>query len=341
MVKVALIGASGLLGRAIAQRLSLQREWQIVQTAFAHAQAPQVVLDIRDKEAIARFVADEAPDAIVIAAAERRPDVCENDPALARALNVDAVRAIATAAQRHGAWVLSISTDYVFDGTDPPYRHDAPPAPVNAYGRSKLDGERALFDATNLGCVLRLPLLYGPIVSWQESAVTSLVPAIAASASGTSVAARRQKSGQENKAENARQNAEQSTTSARSSRVGEPRPAVMDAWATRYPTYTPDVAFVIAQMLERHARGEPVCGITQWSGDEPMTKYDIARRLAGALDIDAQLVPQYTPADATPRPRDCHLDSGVLEALGIGRRTPFDVAIRQVLTDFPWRGNAT
>ncbi|HEY4351541.1 MAG TPA: SDR family oxidoreductase [Paraburkholderia sp.] len=305
MYKVALIGASGLLGRAIAQRLSQQTAWQVVQTAFAHAQASQVVLDIRDEQAIARFVDQHAPDAIVIAAAERRPDICENDPAFARALNVDAVRAIAGAAQRRGAWVLSISTDYVFDGTQPPYRHDASPAPINAYGRSKLEGERALFDATGNGCVLRLPLLYGPIVSWQESAVTSLVPAIAASAGA------------------ARQ------------------PAVMDAWATRYPTFTPDVAYVIVQMLERHTRGEPVCGITQWSGDQPMTKYDIARRLADALGVDAQLTPQYTPADATPRPRDCHLDSSVLETLSIGRRTPFDIAIRQVLADFPWRGEAT
>jgi dTDP-4-dehydrorhamnose reductase len=302
--KVALIGASGLLGRAIAQRLSQQTGWQVVQTAFAHARAPQVVLDIRDEEAIARFVEAEAPDAIVIAAAERRPDVCENDPALARAWNVDAVRAIARAAQRHRAWVLSISTDYVFDGTRPPYHHDAPPAPINAYGRSKLEGEQALLESTVNGSILRLPLLYGPIVGWQESAVTSLVPAIAASARASAGA------------------------------------AVMDAWATRYPTFTPDVAFVIGQMLERHARGEPVCGITQWSGDEPMTKYDIARRLAGALRIDAQLTPQHMPADATPRPRDCHLDSSVLEALGIGRRTPFDVAIRQVLADFPWRGDA-
>ena len=112
----------------------------------------------------------------------------------------------------------------------------------------------------------------------------------------------------------------------------------MDAWAIRYPTFTPDVAFVIRQMLERHSRGETICGIVQWSGDEPMTKYEIAVRLADALQLDAHLSPQRTPADATPRPHNCHLASGRLEALGIGRRTPFDTAIRQVLTAFPWRG---
>ncbi|MFC0399008.1 dTDP-4-dehydrorhamnose reductase family protein [Paraburkholderia rhizosphaerae] len=327
MVKIALIGASGLLGRAIAQRLSRQTGWQVVQTAFARAQAPQVVLDIRDAQAVDRFIDAQAPDAIVIAAAERRPDVCENDPALARALNVDAVRAIARAAHRHRAWVLSVSTDYVFDGTQPPYPHDARPTPINAYGRSKLEGEQALLESTSMGCVLRLPLLYGPIINWQESAVTSLVPAIAASARARAAASTQMQPVAERHASPSPANR-------------SPRPAVMDAWATRYPTFTPDVACVIEQMLERHVGGAPVCGITQWSGDEPMTKYDIARRLADALQIDARLTPQYTPADATPRPRDCHLDSSVLEALGIGQRTPFDVAIRQVLSDFPWRGEA-
>ncbi|SEI37492.1 dTDP-4-dehydrorhamnose reductase family protein [Paraburkholderia diazotrophica] len=304
MFKVAVIGASGLLGRAVVGELARQHDWQLVQTALNHPGPQSVRLDIRDADAVTRFVEGEQPDAIVIAAAERRPDVCEHDPALARALNVDAVRAIASAAQRRGAWLLSISTDYVFDGTQPPYHGDATPSPINAYGRSKLDGERALAESTDLGCVLRLPLLFGPIVGWQESAVTSLVPAIAASASA----------------------------------APDAKAAMMDAWAIRYPTYTPDVAVVVRQLLERHARGEAVCGTAQWSGDEPMTKYDIAQRLADALQIDAQLVPQHTPTDSTPRPHNCHLDSSRLEALGMGRRTPFDTAIRQVLAQFPWRG---
>jgi dTDP-4-dehydrorhamnose reductase len=307
MFKIAILGASGLLGRALANELAQQADWQVVSTAFRRAGPQQIALDIRDAQAVGQFIERETPDAVVIAAAERRPDVCENDPVLARALNVDAVRFVAEAAKRRGAWVLSISTDYVFDGAHPPYLHDAQPSPLNAYGRSKLEGERALTETTGLGCVLRLPLLYGPIVDWTESAVTSLVPAIAASASSAPAA----------------------------------KAAVMDAWAIRYPTFTPDVAFVIRQMLERHAHGEAIDGIGQWSGDEPMTKYEIAIRLGEALQLgDVRLTPQHTPADTTPRPHNCHLDSGRLEALGIGRRTPFDTAIRQVLAKFPWRGAA-
>lgn len=303
MFKVAVIGASGLLGRALVDELAQQAGWQVVATTFSRPGPNTVALDIRDAQAVEQFVEREAPDALVIAAAERRPDVCEHNPALARALNVDAVRTLATAAKRRGAWTLSISTDYVFDGSHPPYQHDSAPAPLNAYGRSKLEGERALMEASELGCVLRLPLLYGPIVSWAESAVTSLVPAIAASASQDGNA------------------------------------AVMDAWAIRYPSFTPDIAFVIRQMIEQHAREQALRGIVQWSGDEPMSKYEIAIRLAEALQVDARLTPQHAPTDSTPRPHNCHLASNRLEALGIGRRTPFDTAIRQVLAGFPWRGD--
>ena len=299
MFTVAVIGASGLLGRAVMRELETRPGWRVVPTAYRRTDARTVALDIRDAEAVASFVGRVRPDAIVIAAAERRPDICERDPAAARALNVEAVRTVASAARACGAWVLSISTDYVFDGSAPPYRIDDEPAPLNAYGRSKLEGERALTETTGFGCVLRLPLLFGPIVDWSESAVTSLVPAIVAS------------------------------------QAPDAPPAPMDAWATRYPPYTPDVAYVIRGMLERHAEGEAVCGIAQWSAQEPMTKFEIATRIARALRVPARLVPQAASMETTPRPRDCHLDSSRLDALGIGRRTPFDVAIAEVLDAAP------
>ncbi|MFK4447429.1 dTDP-4-dehydrorhamnose reductase [Caballeronia udeis] len=296
--KVALIGASGLLGRAVTNELAAFPRWQVVRTAFRHGDASTVTLDVRDESAVREFITDHAPDAIVVAAAERRPDVCENDPALARALNVDALGFIASAAREIGSWVLSISTDYVFDGTRPPYQPDDAPNPLNAYGRSKLDGEQVLLQSSAQSCVLRLPLLYGPVIDWGESAVTSLTPAIVESVRG-------------------------------------PAPAVMDAWATRYPTFTPDVAVVIRQLLERHEIGESVTGVKHWSGDEPMTKFDIAQSIARVLNVDARITAQHTPIDTTPRPQNCHLASDALEALKIGQRTPFDIAIRSVLRNWP------
>jgi len=94
------------------------------------------------------------------------------------------------------------------------------------------------------------------------------------------------------------------------------------------------------RVAQQFGHDKAIRGIVQWSGDEPMNKYEIAVRLAEALRLDARLTPQSTPTDTTPRPHNCHLASSRLEALGIGRRTPFDTAIREVLTAFPWRGEA-
>lgn len=292
--KVAVIGATGLLGRAVVKEFSSMSGWDVVCTGHTRTNAHTVPLDICDHRAIHRFFADHMPNAVVVTAAERRPDICENDPAKAHALNVDALREIANAAQGTDAWVLALSTDYVFDGSRPPYHVDDYPNPLNAYGHSKLEGERALLSASNQSCVLRVPLLYGQVEDWDESAVTVLIPAVHIS----------------------------STTSS---------PAVMDAWATRYPTYTLDVAVVIRQLVERHENGNAFNGICQWSGDEPLTKFEMAERIAAALRIKADLKPQTTPTDSTPRPKNCHLSSATLEALGIGQRTPFDTALKTIL----------
>ncbi|MBN6732726.1 dTDP-4-dehydrorhamnose reductase family protein [Burkholderia multivorans] len=306
---VLVIGASGLLGRAVVASLARDPAFATIATirnrdtrgARLLALPPDkiAILDVLDRPALERAFDLYRPAAVVVCAAERRPDVCERDPAGARAINVDAPARIGALAARYGVWTLGISTDYVFDGRAAPYREDATPNPLNVYGRTKLEGEAALLAASPLSCVLRLPLLYGPIADWSESAVTSLVPAIVASARGGADA------------------------------VG------MDAWAIRYPTYTPDVAGVIRDLLHRHLAGASVLGIRHWSGDEAMTKYEIAQRIADALGLRASLAPIDTPADATPRPYDCHLDAAQLHALGIHHATPFDTALREVLRDAP------
>ncbi|MCA3919388.1 SDR family oxidoreductase [Burkholderia sp.] len=306
---ILLIGASGLLGRAVAATLARESSLTLLATlrnpqsagAKLLALPPENIaeLDVLDQPSLEHLFETRKPAAVILCAAERRTDVCERDPAAARAINVTAPARIGALAARYGAWTLGISTDYVFDGKAAPYSEDAPPNPLNIYGRTKLEGEAALLAASPLSCVLRLPLLFGPIADWSESAVTSLVPAIVASARPGAGA------------------------------VG------MDAWAIRYPTYTPDVAEVIRALTLRHLAGETVTGIRHWSGEEPMTKHDIAQRIAAALGIDASLTPIDQPTDATPRPYDCHLDASRVRALGIDYATPFDTALRTVLRDAP------
>lgn len=81
---------------------------------------------------------------VVNCVAERRPDRVEQDEPHARRLNVDLVARLAEEAAHMGFRLVHISTDYVFDGSSPPYGPDAAPRPLNAYGRHKLEAEEAI-----------------------------------------------------------------------------------------------------------------------------------------------------------------------------------------------------
>ena len=84
-------------------------------------------VDLLNKDEIEIFMASEKPDVVIIAAAEKSPEVCERNPEYAIAINVTAPQIFAEAAKKTGAWVLYFSTDYVFDGKPPPlcYRSNA------------------------------------------------------------------------------------------------------------------------------------------------------------------------------------------------------------------------
>jgi len=74
--------------------------------------------------------------------------------------------------------MILISTDYVFDGRSPPYRTNAPTNPLNHYGATKRAAEIALWESKHTGGVLRIPVLYGPVLDLEESSVTKLVKTV-------------------------------------------------------------------------------------------------------------------------------------------------------------------
>ncbi|MEO3778496.1 dTDP-4-dehydrorhamnose reductase [Micromonospora sp. B11E3] len=148
-------GAGGLLGRELTHRLNhhgheaygLDREH----------------LDIRDRVAVAAAVSAVAPDVVVNCAAVTSIERCEADQELAMAVNAAGVRNLAEICAGTGSRLVHISTDYVFGGrASLPYPEDAPPDPGNAYGRTKVVGERAVREALpDTGYVLRTSWLYG------------------------------------------------------------------------------------------------------------------------------------------------------------------------------------
>lgn len=101
--------------------------------------------DFSNPEGIAQTVRSIKPDVIVNAAAHTAVDKAESEPEFAQLLNATSVEAIAKEAAKIGAWVVHYSTDYVFPGNgETPWQETDATNPLNVYGQTKLDGEKAL-----------------------------------------------------------------------------------------------------------------------------------------------------------------------------------------------------
>lgn len=166
-----ILGASGLLGRSLYAEMS---ENGVAGTYFSRPGAGLKYLDVRDPRSITELVRTLRPGQIVNAIGERRPNVWENDPSAMVTLNVDAAACIADAARLVDAKLIHVSSDYVFDGGDPPYGPDDPTRPVNGYGQSKVAAEHEVRMRCPQATILRIPVLYGPTVGYRESNVTEI-----------------------------------------------------------------------------------------------------------------------------------------------------------------------
>lgn len=152
---VVIVGANGQVGQEL-QRASWPDGWSIEALSSAD-------LDITDGAAVAALMAELAPDVIVNAAAYTAVDKAESEEALAFAVNASAVKSLANAADSVEAFLVHISTDYVFDGTkDSSYLESDPLAPIGAYGRSKAEGEKHA-DSANNAVTLRTAWVYGAL----------------------------------------------------------------------------------------------------------------------------------------------------------------------------------
>ena len=150
--RLLLLGGSGQLGTQIQARWS---DWQI--DAPSHSS-----LDLENQEALAAYIAASAPAVVLNCAAFHNVDRCEDEPTRAFAMNaiaVDRLAAICAIAQTH---FITISTDYVFDGSaTTPYLEDHAPRPINTYGVSKFAGELLALRHGGDALVVRTCGLYG------------------------------------------------------------------------------------------------------------------------------------------------------------------------------------
>jgi dTDP-4-dehydrorhamnose reductase len=131
-LRVLVTGAGGMVGREVVEALEPH---EVV--GLDHA-----ALDVGDRDSVLGAIGSIQPDAIVHCAAMTAVDACESEPDRAFLVNALGVRFVMEGARRAGAYVVTLSTDYVFDGTQSePYHEWDTPNPASVYGQSKLGGE--------------------------------------------------------------------------------------------------------------------------------------------------------------------------------------------------------
>jgi dTDP-4-dehydrorhamnose reductase len=154
LMKILVIGHLGQLGK------DMLRAASSAEHAVSGVDFPDI--DITVPASVQNSIAAHAPDVIVNCAAFTAVDQCETKSAKAFAANAEGVANIGLAATEHGATVVHLSTDYVFDGTKKsPYVETDSPNPLSVYGKSKLAGEQRLMETCSRSFILRIAWLYG------------------------------------------------------------------------------------------------------------------------------------------------------------------------------------
>lgn len=292
--KVLITGASGLLGRELLRHFT-QQGWDCLGVAFSRAREKLVKVDLCRRDEVEKVIDNFDPHVVVHAAAERRPDVVSKQKDSAKALNVGATETLAQLCEQRGLFLLYISTDYVFDGKEPPYSTAAATNPLNTYGVTKRDGE-VVVQRCSTSAVLRVPVLYGPVESLSESAVTTIFSVVLDSSTQSK----------------------------------------LSHFEQRYPTHVQDVAQVCELMCSLQiARPGAGLGVWHCSGDDCLTKYSMALAMGEVFGLStAHLLPVTEPSPGSPRPFDCRLDCGSTRAAFPGSQTPFKEGICKVLKPF-------
>lgn len=174
-MNILVAGVSGLVGAEFA-RAAARRGHQVMGVVGRHRGAIEgaarvIAIDLTDTDATTAAALDLFPQAIVNCAALSMPEECEANPARAQALNVALPATLARIAHHVGARFVHVSSEQVFDGgrTEPYHpRDDA--APINLYGRQKLESERAVQAAApEFAVTVRAPLLMGNSLGGQRS----------------------------------------------------------------------------------------------------------------------------------------------------------------------------
>lgn len=282
MKNVLVTGASGVLGTAVYNAFRRAGAYT-VGLSYSQVKEGLVRLDLTDdllsQEGVTlrKLFSEHKFNWVIHCAAERRPDAFkEGGAAAAVKLNQDVPGSLAQITRDNGATLVYISTDYVFDGRNPPYGPGSKANPLQDYGVTKFAGEEAVLGVDGAKVVvLRVPVLYGPAPKNSDSAVNILLDVV------------QDQSGKTYK---------------------------MDDYAQRYPTNVLDIASFLVRLSGLDKAIPRVVHYSANECLTKYNICEIFGKVLN-LPINHIIRDSSVPADAVARPRDCHLSTEETVAL--------------------------
>lgn len=185
MKTILLTGSNGLLGKKLIAKIVAEGEFHLVATSKGANRFEQTSgyiyeeMDMLNPSQVRNVIKKYRPHAIIHTAALTNVDTCHVQRNLAYQLNAEAVQTLVSICETDDIYFVHLSTDFVFDGADGPYRENAAPNPVSYYGETKLAGEQIVKASKCKWAILRTILVYGVlqdlsrsnIVLWAKNAL--------------------------------------------------------------------------------------------------------------------------------------------------------------------------
>lgn len=169
-MKLLIIGASGVLGARLYND-AIKKKWNVMGTYCSHEHDGLFYLDLKDKKSMEKTFSFFRPETVVLAGGITDVDLCEKKSRLAEDVNIKGTLNLARKIKEQAAKLVFLSTDYVFNGENGPYEEEDRPAPINVYGRTKLEAEIAIKGIFKDCLIIRTAQLYGMDIHGKNFAV--------------------------------------------------------------------------------------------------------------------------------------------------------------------------
>jgi dTDP-4-dehydrorhamnose reductase len=180
-MKVLITGSNGLLGQHLVPLFAQDKQYEVIAACRGVNRLPAQEgytyesVNLRNAVSAQQLLEKHRPDVIIHAAAMTQVDECERNKDACWDTNVAATRYLVQAAEKYNAYFLFLSTDFIFDGLEGPYREDAPANPLSYYGASKVAAERLVKNSKLSWAIVRTVLVYGTAVDMQRSNIITWV----------------------------------------------------------------------------------------------------------------------------------------------------------------------